>query len=118
MGPRVHVLIVRQRVSQHSWALCQESRGFIDTRAQVIEVIILTQLARKFNLTFSLLVPPSITGILVIIISIFIPIPTLTIILTLLFISSGLLVTLPVRRLYWLFGWVETKLWLVPKQSG
>ena len=63
-------------------------------RAQVSEVIFLTQLARKFNLTFSFLVPPSITGILVIIIIIFIPIPTLMIIRTLLFIPSGLLVTL------------------------
>ena len=63
-------------------------------------MIVLTQLARKFNLTFSLLVSPSIIGILVIIISIFIPIPTLTIILTLLFIPSGLLVTLLVRRLH------------------
>ena len=57
------------------------------------EVVILTQLARKLNLTFRLLSPPSITGILVII-SILIPIPTLTIIFTLLFIPSGLLVTL------------------------
>ena len=87
-------------VSQYNWALCQESRGFIDTRAQVSEVIVLTQLERKFNLTFSLLVPPSITGVLVIIISILVPIPTLTIILTLLFIPSGLLVTLLVRQLY------------------
>ena len=66
----------------------------------VSEVILLTQLARKFNLTFSLLVPPSIMGILFIIISIFVPIPTLTIILTLIFIPSGLLVTLLVRRLH------------------
>ena len=63
-------------------------------------MIVLTQLAREFNLTFSLLVPPSITGVLVIIISILIPIPTLTIIFTFLFIPSGLLVTLLVRRLY------------------
>ena len=60
-------------------------------------MIFLTQLARKFNLMFSLLVPPSITGILSIIISIFIPIPTLMIVLTLLFISSRLLVTLLVQ---------------------
>ena len=72
----------------------------MDTRAQVSEVIILTKLAREFNLTFSLLVPPSITGVLVISISIFIPIPTLTIVLTLIFISSGLLVTLLVQRLH------------------
>ena len=63
-------------------------------------MIILTQLAREFNLMFSLLVPPSIMGVLFIIISILIPIPTLTIILTLLFIPSGLLVTLLIRRLY------------------
>ena len=56
-------------------------------------MIVLTQLAREFNLTFSLLVPPSITGVLSII-SILVPIPTLTIILTLLLIPSGLLVTL------------------------
>ena len=58
------------------------------------EVAILTQLARKLNLMFRLLVPPSIASILVIKIGIFIPIPTLTIVLTLLFIPSGLLVTL------------------------
>ena len=63
-------------------------------------MIVLTQLAREFNLTFSLLVPPIIMGILVIIISILIPIPTLMIILILLFIPSGLLVTLLVRRLH------------------
>ena len=63
-------------------------------------MIILTQLSREFNLTFSLLVPPSIMGILAIIIIIFIPIPTLTVVLTLLFIPSGLLVTLLVQRLY------------------
>ena len=49
-------------------------------RAQVSEVVILTQLTRKVHLTFSLLVPPSIMSVLVIIISIFILIPTLTII--------------------------------------
>ena len=63
-------------------------------RAQVSEVIFLTQFARKFNLMFSLLVPPSISVILVINISILILIPTLTIILTLFSIPSGLLVTL------------------------
>ena len=57
-------------------------------------MIVLTQLSREFNLMFSFLVPPSITGMLVIIISILIAIPTLTIILTLLFIPSRLLVTL------------------------
>ena len=64
------------------------------------EVVILTQLARKLKLTFRMLVPPSISGILVIRIGIFIHIPTLTIVFTLLFIPSGLLVTLLVRRLH------------------
>ena len=63
------------------------------------EVIIPTQLTRKFNLTLRFLVPPGIVVFLVIII-IFIPIPTLSIILTLLFIPSGLLVTLLVRQLH------------------
>ena len=58
------------------------------------EVVILTQLARKLNLTFRLLVPPSISGVLVIRVGIFIPITTLTIVFTLLFIPYGLLVTL------------------------
>ena len=64
------------------------------------EVIFLTQLARKLNLTIRLLVPPSISGILVIRFDIFISISTLTIVFTLLFIPSELLVTLLVRRLY------------------
>ena len=63
------------------------------------EMVILTQLVRKLNLTFRLFVAPSIVGILVIRIGIFIPIPTLTIVFTLL-IPFGLLVTLLVRRLY------------------
>ena len=58
------------------------------------EVVILTQFARKLNLTFRLLISPSIPGVLVIKIGIFIPIPTLTIVFTLLLIPSGLLVTL------------------------
>ena len=58
------------------------------------QVIILTQLARKLNLAFRLLVPPSISGVLVIRVGIFIPIPTLTIIFTLFLIPSGLLVAL------------------------
>ena len=58
------------------------------------EVVILTQFARKLNLTFRLLVLSSISGVLVIRIGIFIPIPTLTIVFTLLLIPSGLLVTL------------------------
>ena len=64
------------------------------------EVVVLTQLARKLNLKFRLLVPPSISGVLVIRIGIFIPIPTLMIVFTLLLIPSGLLVSLLVRRLY------------------
>ena len=63
------------------------------------EVVILTQFARKLKLTFRLLTPPSIVGVLVIIIGNFIPIPTLTIVFTLL-IPSGLLVTLLVQRLH------------------
>ena len=62
-------------------------------REQVSEVIVLTQLARELNLTFSLLVPPSISTVLVIIVSILILIPTISIIIfTLLSISSRLLV--------------------------
>ena len=48
-------------------------------RAQASKVVLLTQFARKLNLTFRLLVPPSITVILVIKIGIFILVPTLTI---------------------------------------
>ena len=69
-------------------------------RAQVIEVVILTKLARKLNLTFRIIVPPSISGILIIRIGIFIPIPTLMIVFTLLLIPSGLLVTLLVQQLH------------------
>ena len=58
------------------------------------EVVILTQFARKINLMFRLLVPPSIAGILVIKIGIFILFPTLTIVFTLFLIPSGLLVSL------------------------
>ena len=64
------------------------------------EVVILTQFARKLNLTFRLLVPPSISGVLVIRVGNFIPIPILTIVFTLLLIPSRLLVTLLVRRLH------------------
>ena len=63
-------------------------------------VLLTTQLARKLNLTFRLLVPPSISGVLVIIIGISILIPTLTIVFNLLLIPFRLLVTLLVRRLY------------------
>ena len=62
------------------------------------EVVIITQLARKLNLTFRLLVPPRISGILFIRVGIFIPIPTLTIVFTLLLIPFRLLVTLLVRN--------------------
>ena len=61
------------------------------------EVVILTQLAKKLTLTFRLLVPPSIVGILVTKNGIFIPIPTHTIVLTLFLIPSRLLVTLLVQ---------------------
>ena len=64
------------------------------------EVVLLTQLARKLNLTFRLLVPPSIAGVPVIKIGIFILVPTLMIIFTLLIIPSELLVSLLVRRLH------------------
>ena len=69
-------------------------------RAQVSEVVVLTQLTRKLHLTFSLLVPPSITSVLVIIISIFVLIPTLTVILPFFLIPSRLLVSLRVLRLH------------------
>ena len=71
-----------------------ESQGIFHTRSQVSEVVILTQLERKLSLTFRLLVPPRIVGILAIRIGIFIPIPTLAIIFTIFLILSGLLVTL------------------------
>ena len=58
------------------------------------EVVILTQFARKLNLTFRLLVHPSIVGVLVIKISIFVLVPTLAIIFTIFLIPSGLLVAL------------------------
>ena len=62
------------------------------------EVVILTQFARKLNLTFRFLVPPSIAVVLVI--GIFVLVPTLTIVFTLFPIPSGLLVSLLVRRLH------------------
>ena len=49
-------------------------------------MIVLTQLARELNLTFSLLVPLRISTILVIIVSILILIPTLSIIIFTLFL--------------------------------
>ena len=69
-------------------------------RAQVSEVVILTQLARKLNLTFRLLVPIGIMVVLVIKIGILILVPTLTIVFTLFLIPSRLLVALLVRRLH------------------
>ena len=86
------------------------------------EVVILTQLARKLNLTFRLLVPPSIAGILVTKIGIFNPIRTLTIVFTLSSYSiwvvgypSGLTIA---AKAHSPFGWVEMKPWLIPKQIG
>ena len=61
------------------------------------EVVLLTQLARKLKLTFRLLVPPSISGVFVIRVSIFILIPTLMIIFSFYLIPSRLLVALLVR---------------------
>ena len=55
------------------------------------EMVLLTQFARILHLTFRLLVPPSIS-VLVIIISIFVLIPTLTIIFCFFLIPSRLLV--------------------------
>ena len=60
-------------------------------RAQVSEMVVLTKLARKLHLTFRLLVPPSIS-VLVIIIRIFILFPTLMIIFSFFLIPSKLLV--------------------------
>ena len=59
-------------------------------------MVVLTQLARKIHLMFRLLVPPSIS-FLVIIISVFILVPTLTIIFTLFLVPFGLPVALLVR---------------------
>ena len=69
-------------------------------RAQESEVVLLTQFARKLNLTFRLLVPPSIVGVLVIKIGILILIPTLMIVFTLFLIPSVLLVALLVRQMH------------------
>ena len=69
--------------------MCYEPRGIFHMRAQVSEVVLLTQLARKIYLMFRLLVPPSITSVLVNIISIFILVPTLMIIFTLFLIPPG-----------------------------
>ena len=60
------------------------------------EVVLLTQFARKLNLMFKLLVPPSIVGILVIKIIILVLVPTLMIIFTLSLIPSRLMVALRV----------------------
>ena len=61
------------------------------------EVIILTQITRKIHLTFRLLVPPSIISVLVVIISIFVLIPTLMIIFSFFLIPSRLVVAFRVR---------------------
>ena len=58
------------------------------------EVVILTQFARKLNLTFRLLVPPNIAVVLVIKIGIFVLVPTLKIVFSLFLIPFGLLVSL------------------------
>ena len=59
-------------------------------------MVVLTQLTRKLHLTFRLLVPPTIR-VLVVIISIFILVPTLMIIFSFFLIPSRLLVALLVR---------------------
>ena len=64
------------------------------------KVVILTQFARKINLTFRLLVPPNIMSVLVIIIGIFILVPTLMIIFTIFLIPSEMLLAFQVRRLH------------------
>ena len=63
------------------------------------EMVILTQLARKIHLTFRLLIPPSIS-VLVIIIRIFVLNPTLMIIFSFFLIPSRILVSFRVRRLH------------------
>ena len=68
-------------------------------RAQVSEVVLLTQFARKLTLCLYCF-PPSVASILTIKIGIFILVPTLTIIFTLFLIPSRLLVALLVRRLH------------------
>ena len=62
-------------------------------REQVCEMVLLTQFARKIHLTFILLVPHNIS-VLVIIIRIFVLVPTLTIIFPFFIIPSRLLVAL------------------------
>ena len=69
-------------------------------RAQVSEVVLLTQFARKLYIMFRLLVPPSITSVLVIKISIFVLVPTLMIIFHIFLIPSRLLVSLLVPQLH------------------
>ena len=83
------------------------------------EVVILTQFSRKIDVTFILLVPPNIAGVLVIKIGIFILFPTLTIVFTLFSYSfwvvgcpSGSMIAWNVHLQ---FGWVEMKLWVVLK---
>ena len=77
--------------------MCYEPQGIFHMRAQVSEVVVLTQLSTKLNLTFRLIVPPSIMVVLVIKIGIFILFPTLTIVFTLFLIPFELLVSLLVR---------------------
>ena len=63
------------------------------------EMVLLTQFARKLHLMFRLLVPPSIS-VLVIIIRILVLVPTLMIIFSFFLIPSRLLVSFRVRRLH------------------
>ena len=68
-------------------------------REQVSEMVLLTQFSRKLHFMFILLVPPSIS-VLVIIISIFVLVPTLMIIFSFFLIPSRLLVAFRVQRLH------------------
>ena len=63
-------------------------------RAQVSEVVLLSQFARKLNLTLILLVPPALRAFLSLKLAFFVLVTTLTIIFTLFLIPSGLLVAL------------------------
>ena len=65
-------------------------------------MIFLANIARELNLTFRLLPPPNITTVLVIV-SVFIPIPTTSIIYSLFLVLFGLLATLLVQQLHRLY---------------
>ena len=85
------------------------------------EVVLLTQLARKLNLMFRLLVPPRISGILVIRIGIFIlshPYDCFypsSYSFRVAGYPSGPTIVLKAHSP---FGWVETKPWLVLRYIG